>query len=770
MKNIKNYFKPANENPEEENNNSNNNTDNIERVSKNTKTKSNISQLPTEENAFEKPFHPSSSFLFPKTAFGKQNRSCQSRWFTDYNWLDYNEKNDSVTCFICKKHFNKIEMEKNTEEAFLSVGFRNWKKALDAFREHQKSKGHVAALTFEITIPKCGNVKEMTSDQVKKDMQENRNCLLKIIETLQFLGRQGLALRGEGSDENSNFLQLLKLRCKDFPKLECWLEKKSEKYTSHDIQNELLKLMAHQIINGMTDEMKDSFYAIICDEYTDISNKEQLTVCLRWVDDLFNVNEDFFGFYELEDIKSDTIVSAIKDVLLRTQIPFSNCRGQCYDGASNMLGKNSGVAKQILDIQPKAFVTHCHCHSLSLSVKDTTKKCKILAETLGTSGEIAKLIKYSPKREQKLESIKVTYEEEESVNRINKFSMTRWTVRANCLQRIIDNYCFLYKLWNECLSESGLVQDIKSRIIGCKAQMETFNFFFGLKLGKLLYSHTDKLSQTLQSEKMSAVCSKRLAMLTIETLSSLRNPESFEPFYDLCLKESQKIEFIEEPVLKRKRKEPRYSLLHYFDGYESTSEQHHPSSPRDHYRRVFYEAIDTILSSLRERFNQPSFLVFENLESLLIKSLNGEEVSDEMKFVHDTYGCDIDINDLSVELATLKVLMKGKQVEHFYDLIIEMKQLKNPEKKLLDNVCNICKILAVNPASSATAERTFSLARRVKNWMRSTMLPVRFNSIAILNFHKKRTDGLDLIKIANAFSQANDKRMKIFGRFTNDDL
>ena len=49
--------------------------------------------------------------------------------------------------------------------------------------------------------------------------------------------------------------------------------------------------------------------------------------------------------------------------------------------------------------------------------------------------------------------------------------------------------------------------------------MEAFDFYFGLKLGKLLYSHTDKLSQTLQCEKMSAVTSKRLAMLTIETIS-----------------------------------------------------------------------------------------------------------------------------------------------------------------------------------------------------------------------------------------------------------
>ena len=190
--------------------------------------------------------------------------------------------------------------------------------------------------------------------------------------------------------------------------------------------------MAHEILRELSSDIQDSFFATICDEYTDISNKEQLTLCLRWIDESFEVKEDFFGFYELENIKSDTIVAAIRDILLRTQISLDNCRGQCYDGASNMLGKKSGVAKQIQDIQPKAFVTHCHCHSLSLSVKETTKESKLLSDAMDVGAEIAILIKFSPKREQKLEAIKISSGEEETANRVSKFSATRWTVRANC--------------------------------------------------------------------------------------------------------------------------------------------------------------------------------------------------------------------------------------------------------------------------------------------------------------------------------------------------
>ena len=113
-----------------------------------------------------------------------------------------------------------------------------------------------------------------------------------------------------------------------------------------------------------------------------------------------------FGFYNIPNVASDTIVSAIKDSLIRLQLSLSQCRGQCYDGASNMLGKKSGVAKKIQECEPKALPTHCHGHSLSLGVKDATNNCKILSDTMNNTNEIVKLIKYSPKRENLLGALK----------------------------------------------------------------------------------------------------------------------------------------------------------------------------------------------------------------------------------------------------------------------------------------------------------------------------------------------------------------------------
>ena len=262
---------------------------------------------------------------------------------------------------------------------------------------------------------------------------------------MQYLARQGLAEWGD-DDNESNFIQLLRLQSKKFPELTDWLSKKTERYTSHDVQNEIINLMSNQIIKNLLEPVRSCIFLVICDEYKDVSNKERLTLCMCWVNNdlevLFFIYLEFLEFYEIPDIKSSTIVTVLK-------VNLDMCRGQCYDGTDNMLGKSSGVATQIFAEQPKAHYTHCHAHSLSLSDKDVTKNTKILRDIMGTTEEIPILIKYSPKQENILGSIKeqIDWENDSDfhANNLLKLSETRWKVRAVCFKRILDNYNVI---WN----------------------------------------------------------------------------------------------------------------------------------------------------------------------------------------------------------------------------------------------------------------------------------------------------------------------------------
>ena len=73
-------------------------------------------------------------------------------------------------------------------------------------------------------------------------------------------------------------------------------------------------------------------------------------------------------------------------------------------------------------------------------------------------------------------------------------------------------------------------------------------------------------------------------------------------------------------------------------------------------------------------------------------------------------------------------------------------------------------------STSATPERSFSMARRLKTWLRSIMTQKRFNSLVILNCHRGMVDKLFLIDIANDFVEGRLTRRNDFGVFEKSSL
>ena len=53
------------------------------------------------------------------------------------------------------------------------------------------------------------------------------------------------------------------------------------------------------------------YYAIMADEVTDSSNKEQFVVCLRWVDHDLVTQEELVGLYAVDNITSETLVNSL---------------------------------------------------------------------------------------------------------------------------------------------------------------------------------------------------------------------------------------------------------------------------------------------------------------------------------------------------------------------------------------------------------------------------------------------------------------------------
>ena len=72
------------------------------------------------------------------------------------------------------------------------------------------------------------------------------------------------------------------------------------------------------------------------------------------------------------------------------------------------------------------------------------------------------------------------------------------------------------------------------------------------------------------------------------------------------------------------------------------------------------------------------------------------------------------------------------------------------------------------PASNASSERSFSVMRQIKSYLRNSMNQSRLNHAMILSIYKERIDAIDLNDIGNQFIQGNEHRLKVFGKFANE--
>ena len=76
----------------------------------------------------------------------------------------------------------------------------------------------------------------------------------------------------------------------------------------------------------------------------------------------------------------------------------------------------------------------------------------------------------------------------------------------------------------------------------------------------------------------------------------------------------------------------------------------------EEYRRQYYAALDSVITCIKERFEQKDQEMYATLEQLLIKAILGESFEEELQKVIGFYNDDFNDGILRVQLRTLSVV------------------------------------------------------------------------------------------------------------------
>ena len=599
---------------------------------------------------------------------------------------------------------------------------------------------------------KSQSIAAQLAQQFRDDQTKAQTCLLKIISSLQYIARQGLPSRGH-NDAEGNFLQLLNLRSKDCSYLKEWILQR-QNWTSHDIQNELFEIMAHTVLRKITENVRaNKYYSIIVDEATDVSFKEQVSICIRHVSTDMDIHKDFLGLFETGSTTAEVLTTIIKDVLCRSGLDLLDCRGQTYDGSSNMSGRISGVQARINGEYPKAVFVHCVCHSLNLAVQDSCKGISCIRSALDVIQELSNLIKYSGKRKSLLEKIRQDLTSDGPS--LRPLCPTRWTVKAKSFESVLLNYEALLETLHTIVSEKDGTFEVVAKAGGIHKNMENFDVCFGIMLGEKFFGITDSLSSSLQGKNVTACDAKAASNTVCEKLVKMRADSEFDTFWERATTKAEELQ-LTDPTVPRVRRPPRR-----VDSGSSPSTCTFPS-PKDYFRKIYFEFLDNIKGEITKRFDQKNFYLYLRAEQLVLKAAStGEILEDNLSETCKHFDQDFDHSRLKNQLAVLHDLVchANPTLQDIHKAILAL----GTTSSLFYEVLKLLQMLYVIPATTATAERSFSSLRRVKTYLRNTMTTQRLNHMMILHVHKHLTDLLDLHRVAAEFVSRNERRQHCFG-------
>jgi len=393
-----------------------------------------------------------SGFSFPYVTVGAQNRSFQKQVLNEFTWLAYSDIYNGAFCKWCFVFAPQTDSGAKPPGSLVSGPHCNYKKAKEHYNNHHNCHYHkLCADMFDNFVQtdadKSRDVRNALNSSRHKAVEENRNRPSHIIRTIEFCGRQEILLRGhrdtgafsmnETDCNDAVFKAALRLRVEASDKQTPGLFLKASRNASYlrwRVQNQIMSLMGDAIQKQILSDISQcKYFLILADETTDVSQTEQVTLSVRFIEDT-KVHEELLCFVPVSSTTDKDLAFMILTQLSQLVLNLEHMRGQGYDGASNMSGKYRGGQARVKELYPLAIYTHCCNHVLNLVIS-TSSQLPVIRNAMATISDICVFLSRSA---QGVSTFHDNVEREvsgpaSSLQKLKPICATRWVERYDSI-------------------------------------------------------------------------------------------------------------------------------------------------------------------------------------------------------------------------------------------------------------------------------------------------------------------------------------------------
>lgn len=711
-----------------------------------------ISQNPDDE-----PRQPNLK-SYPSRLFGGKPRSFSTHWYEAHSWLEYSTLNDSVYCFACR-HFNKEQVGRS-ETAFTHDGFANWKKGIASLNAHAATSSHKGAMQswteFKQRQKTGSSIAGLLDSAHNKTVQENRRYIRAVVEVLRFTCCQNIAQRGHREDNESvnrgNFLELLSL-LSNFDEI---VKKKiadlpgNAKYTHHDIQNEIINIMANMIKVEISDEIKNAdHFSLLVDETKDVSKTEQISIVARYLHN-DDICESFLGFTSADGLDAQSLLKKIKETLSKCNIDKNICIGQCYDGAAVMSGCSNGVQEKFREEVPQAIYIHCFAHRLNLALVDCVHGIQSVAEFFETVQRLYNFFSGSVVHDLFMK-VQKEIDPKKQPMELKRLSDTRWSCQDTACLAVKETFPAIRACLDGLSNDKNAHRATEARATNGLLDM---TFVVILITMKTVLHITKLLSDHLQSPELELCSAIDLVHTVISELEGKRTENEWEKVWKEAVSICEEHGISTKPDVIRKRSKPRH-----FEAFVITSthgDRSKLTESQDFRSHIYFQVIDQIVNELKRRFSDTVCHILKGVSALNPQNKSFLELSCILDMALN-YG--ISEKNLQVELHQTKRLLnrkkeKGEEITTLLDFYTMMKPYRDAFIDLYKLIC----IGLTLPVTSASCERSFSRLKIIKSYIRNSSTDNRTSDIAVLAINANRAKRLCIERVTDSFAVNHNNR------------
>lgn len=705
---------------------------------------------------------------FPKTHFNKQNRSFSSFMYARFPFIEYSVSNDAVFCFACR---NFPDSSANVDSTFTVTGFRQWKRLSERLTKHSTCSSHLESMSAWMgrkSAEQAGSVFVKIMQQSNSAVDRNREAVATLARLCIFCGQHDLALRGHDESATStnpgifrSFVALEQIVNKSF-KETFELLPKNATYTSKDSQNDLLSAAKAVITGVIVDEIKSAgMFTVIADDARDVSCTEQTSVCVRYVIGS-TVKERFLQFVDVHELDASSLANVIISTLTEIGLDITKCVAQCYDGASVMSGKLSGVQARVREMCGTACIyIHCHAHRLNLVLVDACSEIQCLTDVIGLMQAIHCFVRASTIRHDMFKNVQL--EAGLIVMELPKQSDTRWVCKHKAVTVFKLRLQCVLKTLEHFAEQPGRNGKERAEAKGLLLQLKTPKVCFILEVLDLIFPIVNCASKYMQGKSADIATATDLVFSTIVAMEEMRNDDTFQNVYQRAMALFDTLGFvnpsipsnqlINKPV--RVNKVPA-RLQDFVVMARSGSRDVEQSN--DTFRKDMFEIIDTMIEEMRTRFEhqKPELLACSTFMPSG-KNFMDYEIMAPLAMQYQIL--DINCDRLKGQVTVAKdMLTKAslKDPEDVLELLFSM-------KTAFPDLALFGQLILTMPVSSANAERSFSALKRVKTYLRSTMAEQRLNNLCIMSIERELSSSLleNINPVLDTFAQMKNRRANL---------